>query len=251
MIAVVSTAAGGFAVDLETEEVEPWDGGPRARAQPEPQPAAPRRRCGRGRDAWSRSSTRSRRCSSRTTPARRGASPVAGCRPAGRSRSRTTIRTSRLRGAQPALRHARRRRLLERARGRAAGDRARSSSEAELAARDDDGRAADENAVDPVALAVRLRVERRRAVDLGALRDLDLLAERDPPVPCEMDGERAGGGARSPGPRRRRGSGANMRVFQRGAVDGAKQLTPSLVARASAARSGRSAATSSGEPSST
>ncbi len=59
-----------------------------------------------------------------------------------------------------------------------------------------DSRAADEHAVDAVALAVGLRVERRRTVQLGALRDLDLLAERDAAVACEMDRERAGRRAR-------------------------------------------------------
>src|SRR5213593_1637284 len=70
------------------------------------------------------------------------------------------------------------------------------SLEAELAPRDDDGRAADLDAVDAVALADHARVQRRRPADLRALRDLDLVAEADSPVAREMDGERPGGGAR-------------------------------------------------------
>lgn len=40
MIALVATAAGDFAVDLETEEVEPWDGA--VGAEPEPELSLPR-----------------------------------------------------------------------------------------------------------------------------------------------------------------------------------------------------------------
>jgi hypothetical protein len=40
MIAVAATAAGGFAVDLETEEVEPWDG--EVESAPAPELSLPR-----------------------------------------------------------------------------------------------------------------------------------------------------------------------------------------------------------------
>ena len=68
-------------------------------------------------------------------------------------------------------------------------------------------------------------------------RDLDLLAEPNPAVACEMNRERRGryaGSSTTPAP------GANIRVFQRGPSTCAKQLTPSLVARSSAITSGRS-----------
>src|SRR6266446_3430208 len=68
-------------------------------------------------------------------------------------------------------------------------------SETKLAARDDDGRAADLNALDRLRGAVDSCVERRGAADLRALRDLDLVAERDAAVPYEMQRERAGGRA--------------------------------------------------------
>src|SRR5262249_28528303 len=68
----------------------------------------------------------------------------------------------------------------------------------ELAARHDHCRAADEHAVDLAVLAVHTRVQLRRAPDLGALRDLDLLAVADQPVTGEKDrqrpGRRPGGG---------------------------------------------------------
>src|SRR3954452_17910961 len=54
------------------------------------------------------------------------------------------------------------------------------SGKLELAARDDLRRAADEDLVDAVAVAVDAGVERRRAPELDTLRDLDLLAERNP-----------------------------------------------------------------------
>ena len=67
-------------------------------------------------------------------------------------------------------------------------------------------RAADPHPLDPVALALGDRVELRGAAELGALADLDLLAERDPAVAREVDRERPGGGAcrRRPRGRRRR-----------------------------------------------
>src|SRR5713226_3058211 len=66
-------------------------------------------------------------------------------------------------------------------------------SETELAARDDDGRAADLNALDRLRGALDSCVERRGAADLRALRDLDLVPERDAAVAREMQRERAGG----------------------------------------------------------
>src|SRR5581483_5685147 len=69
--------------------------------------------------------------------------------------------------------------------------RRRASRQVELAASDGDRRAADVDLV----LRVRDREERRRAPDLAPLPDLDLLAERDSPVPREMERERPGGRA--------------------------------------------------------
>src|SRR5215468_10442245 len=51
------------------------------------------------------------------------------------------------------------------------------SLDLELAARDDHGRAANLDALDVLRRSVGPRVERRRTVDLDALRDLDLFAE--------------------------------------------------------------------------
>src|ERR1051325_2829680 len=68
--------------------------------------------------------------------------------------------------------------------------------EAELAARDDDRRAAHLDAVDAIALPIDAREELRRASDLDSLSDLDLLAEADPPVPREVHRERTGRGTR-------------------------------------------------------
>ena len=136
---------------------------------------------------------------------------------------------------QPALRLAERRRLLDGARGRAARDRARSRSRnPELAARDDHRRAADPHALDPVGRALDVGVEPRRPPELDALHDLDLLAEPDPAVAGEVDGERARAPSRSPDPRRRRPTGANIRDFQR-APSRAKQYVPSSTTRTSAA----------------
>ena len=67
MIALVATAAGTFAVDLETRGGRAG-GAVRAAAAAEPEPAARRRRRRRPARRSSRSSTRGRRCSSRTTP---------------------------------------------------------------------------------------------------------------------------------------------------------------------------------------
>ena len=95
---------------------------------------------------------------------------------------------------------------------------------------------------------VDTRVERRRPADLGALRDLDLVAERDPAVAREVQRERPCGRAG----RRvlvNAGAGANIRVFH-ASPEPAKQLTPITAGRsASRPRSGRSAATSSSESS--
>src|SRR3954470_9688093 len=67
--------------------------------------------------------------------------------------------------------------------------------DAELAASHDDGGAADFDALDRIGRAVDARVERRGPADLLALRDLDLVAERDAAVPGEMERERPRGGA--------------------------------------------------------
>ena len=71
-------------------------------------------------------------------------------------------------------------------------------SDSELAVGDRDRRAADLDALDLVSGAVDPRVELRGAADLDALRDLDLLAERDPPVTREVQCQRPG---RRPGRR--------------------------------------------------
>ena len=115
--------------------------------------------------------------------------------PGDRDRRRRS-RHRRLRGAQPALRDAGRRRLLERARRRAAGDRGRpaqklNSPRATITAEPPTSTRS-MRSPSPSACGV----ERRRAVQLGTLRDLDLLAERDAAVAREMDRERAGGRAR-------------------------------------------------------
>ena len=92
-----------------------------------------------------------------------------------------------------------------------------------------------------VGVAVDARVERRRPADLRALRDLDLLAERDPPVPGEVKRERPRGRAVA-GSSGTPCAGTNMRVFQRG--PGAREAVDARTCRAPRARrSGRSAAT--------
>ena len=73
----------------------------------------------------------------------------------------------------------------------------------ELAARDNDRRTADLDLV----LRARVRVERRRPVDLRALVDLDLLPELRPAVPREMERDRPGGRAGRRDPRERRAPG--------------------------------------------
>jgi uncharacterized protein (TIRG00374 family) len=65
----------------------------------------------------------------------------------------------------------------------------------EMALGHDQGRAADLYRIDPVALAGDRRVQHRRPADLRALADLDLLAEPDPAVPGQVDGQRARGRA--------------------------------------------------------
>ena len=152
---------------------------------------------------------------------------------------------------------AQRRRLLELAAVRAAGhrlgrlDRLTSSSrrsEAELAARHDDGRAAD---LEPPPVGEpATRVQRRRPPELDALVDLDLVAEADPSVPGEMERERPGGraGRRILGDAVGRDEDARLPAL---AV--AREAVGAVGTRAPAARSksGRSAATASGEASST
>jgi len=64
--------------------------------------------------------------------------------------------------------------------------------QAKFSARDDDGGAADLDLLG----RLRDRVQRGRASDLRALRDLDLLAERDAAVPREVERERSGRRAR-------------------------------------------------------
>src|SRR5207248_11024510 len=54
----------------------------------------------------------------------------------------------------------------------------------ELAARDDHGRAADLDRLRALGRSRRARVELRRPADLVALRDLDLVAERDAAMAC-------------------------------------------------------------------
>src|SRR5205823_3583919 len=54
---------------------------------------------------------------------------------------------------------------------------------------------ADLDALDRVRASVDAREKCRRPSDLGALRDLDLVAEGDPPVTGEMEGERSRGRA--------------------------------------------------------
>jgi hypothetical protein len=67
--------------------------------------------------------------------------------------------------------------------------------EAEFAARYDDCRAADFDAVDLVRRPVDTHVQRRRPAYLGPLRHLDLLAELGAAVTCQMDAERSARGA--------------------------------------------------------
>ena len=162
-------------------------------------------------------------------------------RPAARLRDRDRRRRSRpdaLRRAQPALPLGERRRLLARAPVRAAGHRSPSAgsttdalSEAELAARDDDRRAADLDALDSVRRAVDARVQLRRPADLGALLDLDLVAERDPPVAREVERERPAAepvaGPRPAEPR------PDIRALPATCPPPAKQLIPSVPSAAS------------------
>src|SRR5262249_13684139 len=73
--------------------------------------------------------------------------------------------------------------------------RARSVRQAKLAARHRHRGAPDLHRLDPLGGAIDAGVEEARPVDLGALADLDLLAESDPPVAREVAGQRPGGGA--------------------------------------------------------
>src|SRR6266496_2527742 len=72
-----------------------------------------------------------------------------------------------------------------------------SSGKLELAAREDDRAAADLDALDLVRRALGLRVKRRRAVDLGALRDLDLVAPADLAMTRQVHRQRPGSRAGS------------------------------------------------------
>src|SRR5262249_19162375 len=65
----------------------------------------------------------------------------------------------------------------------------------ELAPRDDHGAAADLDSLELAGRAVGPGVQRGRAADLNALRDLDLLAEADSAVTGEVDGQRPRGRA--------------------------------------------------------
>ena len=100
-------------------------------------------------------------------------------------------------------------------------------------------RAADHHALDLLRRPLDAGVQLRGPADLDPLDDLDLLAERDPPVAGEVDRERA---------RRRAGrgvlvdpvAGTKTRDFQ-WPSSRAKQLTPALTSRPSAAKFGSSA----------
>ncbi len=72
---------------------------------------------------------------------------------------------------------------------RASGPRACERSDRDLASPHHDRAPADLDDRDRVALAHRTREERAWPAHLGALRDLDLLAPRDAPVPGEVHGE--------------------------------------------------------------
>src|SRR5205085_6165563 len=156
------------------------------------------------------------------------------------------------------LRFAGRRTLLASSRAGAAGDQARRLDrlggharlrQPELAAGDDHGRAADLDALDLLRRSLDVREQLRGAADLGALRDLDLLAEGDLAVARQVQcqspaADPVAGSSAIPPP------GANIRVFHR-APEPAKQLIPRSGGRSSRSRSGRSRATSSSEPSET
>ena len=154
-----------------------------------------------------------------------------------------------LRRPEQALSLARRRPVLGSLATRAAGDPGGCALEPELAAGDDHRRAAHLDPLDLLGAPVHARVELRGAADLDALRDLDLVAERDPPVPREMQGERpaaepVAGSSAIPPP------GTNIRVFQLCPRAGDAVHAEHLVDVAeSRARSGFSAATSASEPS--
>ena len=183
----------------------------------------------------------------RDLPRRRRDLARGGRRPAARLRGRGRRgrpRPDALRGAQPALRLAQRRRLLALARRSSCRTSSPSPGSTERTQRRNSPRATI-TAEPPTSIrstrvgaAVDARVQRRRPADLGALRDLDLVAERDPPVPREVERERAGrrAGGRILGDAE---PGANMRVFQRGPAP-AKQLMPSPAERRRAA-AGRAA----------
>ena len=78
---------------------------------------------------------------------------------------------------------------------RPGGSRGLARRDPEPALGDDQGRAADLDGADPVALAGDRRIQHRRPADLRALADLDLLAEPDPAVTGQVDGQRARGRA--------------------------------------------------------
>src|SRR5437763_2636998 len=147
---------------------------------------------------WSRSSTGGRRSPSRTTPAPPGTKRAADSRRAAQSRSPretrigssmppSTASTSRWTAAASGGRSSR---SCPRSIGSAGSTNA--LRKAKLAAGDDHGRAADLDALDPLRGPVGAREEGRRPADLGALGDLDLVAEADPPVPRQVQRERSG-----------------------------------------------------------
>ena len=255
MIALVATAAGTFAVDLDSEEVdaaEPFVPPLRSRGSTCRGWSRPRRRARRS----SPSSTPGRRCSSRTTAAPRGASPDAAFRRGARWRSRrptptrsstprATGSTSRVTAASSGRRSRSscprsRPSIWSKAQGIWNSPRATTTADA-----------ADEDALDPLGRAVDARVERRGPADLDALVDLDLLAEPDPAVARQVDGER---------PRRRAGRRILVDAVRR-ARTRASSSRPAVAGEAvdagrrqharAPAKSGASAGTSSGEPSST
>ena len=121
---------------------------------------------------------------------------------------------------------------------------------AELAAGNGHGGAADLDLLDLFGRALDTGEQRGRTPDLGALRDLDLVAEPDASMARQVHGERAG---------RRTGgevlgnavARANIRVFHRD-PEPAKQLIPSTAGRsARAPKFGRRAATACSDGSAT
>ena len=133
-----------------------------------------------------------------------------------------------LRGAEPHLRLAKRRRLLARGGGRAARDPRRrlGLAQLELAAGDDDRRTAHLDALDAVGGAGGARVQRARTSGLGALRDHDLTAPKSM-RPCRARWH-ASGPAAEPvaGSSGTPSAGANIRDLPAVAFAAAKQFDP-------------------------